>query len=392
MLPSTARSPRGFTLIELLVVIAIIAVLIGLLVPAVQKVRETANRMKCANNLKQLTLASINHESTHGSLPPGLPSFCDRMTDPANAGGLSGTPGNIPLWTVIGNTGVGNGRCYGPNWSYHVLAEMEHTTLASRVPTHIGGTDVDQANPQDNLDGTPWRRPDIDYQTSRLRDFRCPSAGTTDVMYNDLSLQNLLKGNYVANFGGDTFQHAIPSGANTAVPNNTNPNPRMLGAFGIVNNITKFPVGNRFGLGKGTRMADFQDGTSNTLLFSEVLTWDVSDGRSDASHPSGMNTDWRGAIICPGIGANTFTARTPPNSTVADTIPGCDLAIPVGNPLRCVRNRANGVIWAAARSRHPGGVNASLADGSVRFFTNNIAPAIWQALATRAGGEVVSNF
>jgi prepilin-type processing-associated H-X9-DG protein len=95
-------------------------------------------------------------------------------------------------------------------------------------------------------------------------------------------------------------------------------------------------------------------------------------------------------MLLAGPGGNLFLTHTTPNSSTPDTMMYCETNIPAGHPLRCVQNRTDGNQWAAARSQHSGGVNAALADGSVRFFRDSIDPIVWRGLGTKAGGEPVS--
>ncbi len=387
------KSPRrqGFTLIELLVVIAIIAVLIGLLVPAVQKVREAANRMQCTNNLKQLGLACHNLASTTGSLPPGIPHFGEALSVPPNnqnAGGSS----FVPYFVITGSQGGGmtsGSSCYGPSWIQHVYSYMEQNTLDERVQTGLQVNDIDESCPWDNLDGSPYRRPEIDTQTFARKFMSCPSAPQSEINYNDLSLENLFKANYAACLGGGTMRDATPRG-----------NQAKKGIFYVVTDVVKYPYGSRTGTGKGTKLGQVLDGTSNTVMLSEVLANHTPDGRTSGSSPGGLNRDIRGALLCPMMGGNTFTTAFPPNSKGTDVSQGCPAAgdpaaKPAGDPMYCVQDRDTSVTtggqWqVAARSQHSGGVNAAMADGSVRFISQSITQATWSALGTSMGGETAS--
>ncbi len=146
------------------------------------------------------------------------------------------------------------------------------------------------------------------------------------------------------------------------------------------------------------------DGASKTVTVSEILTWDEPDPNKEEEVPG--NGDWRGAWMVGGIGASAFTGFWPPNTkggtgpagidgageAMVDLIPACanDGLTPAESPDMPCEEAQDGFFRASARSKHTGGVNAAMGDGSVRFVSEDIDILAWRAACTRGEGETLS--
>ena len=315
------RRARGFTLIELLVVIAIIAVLIALLLPAVQAAREAARRTQCVNNLKQLGLAMHNYQSVNLGFPIG------RM-------------GSGYSYPAVGDPGGSQNR---RTWVLSILPFVEQNGI-------FQATNFSQ--PFYAISNTTTRM-------TKVAGFHCPSDPNTNNVEQVGTGYDRQKGNYLVNWGNTQYWQ------DTAGQQNP-----LVGPLGTVG------FGGAPFTGNYSRdISYFTDGTSNTLLMSEI-------GISS----EGPGPDTRGDFFNDDYGCAMFMAYTTPNSIVPDQMgPYCQY--PYKNNFPC-----NGSIpvFLAARSFHSGGVNALMADGSVRFAKSAVNVNTWRALSTPGNGEVVS--
>lgn len=316
----------AFTLVELLVVIAIIGILVGLLLPAVQAAREAARRMQCSNNVKQLSLSFQNYHDTFRNFPLNF--------------AVRGRPGLGGGGPAISDT--------GKSWLQMILPFIEQNNLFNSIDFRVGlrlngGIPGDAVAIQRNRD----------VAATVVQTFLCPSDG----QHNDGRLNN--RSDTVSpDESWAITNYKACAGSNWA-----------FGVFAWTNNLGGRNGGNSDGLNAGngvlcsnqnntnpiTRMRDLTDGTSNTFIIGEAL-------------PQYTLWNWW-------YNPNAVTATC---------------AIPLNYSLRTPINVNNWPNNYNFNSRHTGGGNFGLGDGSVRFVSDNVDTAVYRGYASMSSGEVVT--
>jgi prepilin-type N-terminal cleavage/methylation domain-containing protein/prepilin-type processing-associated H-X9-DG protein len=369
------RRRNGFTLIELLVVIAIIAILIGLLLPAVQKVREAAARLQCQNNLKQIGLALHNYHDAIKRFPYAS---------------------TVPYAQVNDDSNLQMEMPFGPNWAVIILPYIEQNNLYTQANvTSYPGIPVPHIDSFTNL-GNQLQGINLSWMSlagATVPIYQCPSDGNNQTPYNDPGPMNVpniagqpvtgwARGNYGAVAGFDDYDH-VNGGANyTSVAGCPS---------GPVCNVISSPV---MAANYGAKIQAISDGSSNTLAVAEL--------RSGIG-PLDPRGTWALGFPSASIVNGGRAAYNPtPNNSLGDSghdgdqIENCNrFWVPgIGSQLRmgCKNGKNAGVMTSAqSRSLHAGGVNVVFCDGHVILLTDGVSQRTWGLLCSKADGLVLPN-
>ena len=340
-LPSPLVRPvRGFTLIELLVVIAIIAVLIALLLPAVQAAREAARRSQCVNNLKQMGLALANYENSHSSLPPGAIVFTYPAVDPLGIGTRGHTMFSFILpFLEQGNIGNSINFSVPPNTAPYNY--MQSTAFLTKINTYICPSDLQQTQ-------TTTASGNVYSQSS----------------YSGMS----------GRVDTNQFYYGVPPCCGASAPS--------IQGDGV------------FMADYAYKLAQITDGLSNTIYVGEhsrflndpepLMNWWNRYGNFVS-----VNGEFRAQVVAMSV------ARINSNLQVPEIDESGSLNTANSAPWGPFNWFYNPLYWDGGqhgfRSFHPGGANFVFGDGSVRFLKQTMNPPTYQALSTRASGEIISS-
>ena len=322
------RQNNGFTLVELLVVIAIIGILIGMLLPAVQAIREAARRVECANKMRQMSLGMVNYESAHQNFPPGV-----------RANGL---------------------RDRGLNWGCFILPFLEQSTIHDILSEQSNNFNnpiwADAENGDTAINILPiFLCPSDDTDERALRRFSSP----TNVVGGDNSTIHA-RSNYVGILG-PRLRVGLQDVEDLEDISFTQSGP-------VVDAEERFTLqlpGILF-LNSEVTFGQISDGASNTFVIGE---------RDSAEIPGSTNPRSAG-VWCASLFAQSLHPCLGPTSDDPE------FTINSIIPTRFARQQP-------FASQHPGGANFGRADGSVEFVAETISGTLYRAMGTKAGGEVL---
>jgi len=353
---------KGFTLIELLVVIAIIAVLIGLLVPAVQKVREAANRMTCQNNLKQLGIAVTSFTDANGGFPLGA-EF--------NVG---------TLWTAFVLPYLEQDNAFKAlTFQEDGLGNIQWAQGLPGVPGNIASTNASIRN--------------IGVCEMKFNMFVCPSAALpesiADISGDNWIVQRRKPCNYLGCVSGritsDRRRISVPPPWSTS-NSGTEDIHTLDGVFiaKMAHQRITFNGQTHGGMSNGVTISQILDGSSNTVMIGEALTDsqsipDMGLIRENNAINQGRKDHWA-------IGSDDIDTSNQGDMSEGLGSTGVPInmrRVPPGDPNF-------GAYELSYGSRHTGGANFVFCDGSVKFIKDSISPAMLSAIGTRNGGEVVT--